>query len=83
MEMRHDLWLVPAWYSKVPPYFAERHVFESRKSFQGSRRDLDETSKTKVFLNDDIIDCSHDESNLGGIGGASEVGVDLLGLVLV
>ena len=29
------------------------------------------------------IDSGHDEANLGGVGGASEVGVNLLGLVLV
>jgi len=32
------LWFVLAWYSKVPPDFAERHVFESRKSFWESSR---------------------------------------------
>jgi len=34
-------------------------------------------------LNDDIVDCSHDESDLGGISGTGEVSVDLLGLMLV
>ena len=29
------------------------------------------------------VHCGHDESNLGGIGGAGEVGVDLLRVVLV
>lgn len=60
---------------------------------------LDETAETKVLLDDDVccalaedrvvalekltIDGSHDEADLGGIGCAGEVSVDLLGLVLV
>jgi len=44
---------------------------------------LDQTAKTQVFLDDDVINGCHNEADLGGIGGAGEVGVDLLGLVLV
>ena len=61
--------------------------------------DLDKTTHSEVFLNDDVwkglakyikgkirvltIDGAHDKSYLCGIGCASEVGVDLLGLGLV
>jgi len=34
-------------------------------------------------LDDDIIDGRHDEANLCGVGGTSEMCVNLLGLVLV
>lgn len=44
---------------------------------------LDETAKTEVFLNDDIINSSHDETDLRGISSTGEMGIDLLGLVLI
>jgi len=34
-------------------------------------------------LNDDVINCSHDKSDLSGVSGTGEMGVDLLGFVLV
>lgn len=46
-------------------------------------RRLNKTAKAEVFLDDDIVDRSHDEANLCGVGSAGEVSVDLLGLVLV
>lgn len=44
---------------------------------------LDETAETEVLLDDNVIDSSHDESDLGSIGSTGEVGVDLLGLMLI
>jgi len=44
---------------------------------------LDETAETEVLLDDNVIDGGHDEADLGGIGGTGEMGVNLLGLVLV
>ena len=34
-------------------------------------------------MNDDVVDGSHDEADLHGIGGAGEVGIDLFTLMLV
>jgi len=53
----------------LPPHYRSKH--------------LDETAKTEVLLDNDIIDCCHNKSDLRGVGGASEMGVDLLGLMLV
>lgn len=65
------------------PLFCRTPCIRVKEIVQVKQSGLDETAETEVFLNDDIVDCSHDESDLGGIGGASEVGVDLLRLVLV
>lgn len=42
-----------------------------------------QTAHTQILLDDDVVDSSHDEANLHRIGGAGEVGVDLLRGVLV
>jgi hypothetical protein len=44
---------------------------------------LDQAAHAKVLLDDDVVDGSHDESDLHGVGCAGEVGVDLLGRMLV
>jgi hypothetical protein len=44
---------------------------------------LYQATHAEVLLDDDVVDGSHDESNLHRVGGASEVGVDLLGRMLV
>ena len=44
---------------------------------------LYQAAHAKVLLDDDVVDGSHDESDLHGVGCAGEVGVDLLGRMLV
>jgi hypothetical protein len=44
---------------------------------------LDQAAHAKVLLDDDVVHGSHDESDLHGVCGAGEVGVDLLGRMLV
>jgi len=44
---------------------------------------LNQATHPQVLLNDDIVDGGHDETNLHGVGGAGEVGIDLLALMLV
>jgi len=44
---------------------------------------LDQAAHAEVLLDDDVVDGSHDESDLHGVGGAGEVGVNLLGRMLV
>jgi hypothetical protein len=39
---------------------------------------LYEAAHAQVLLDDDVVHCSHDESDLHRVGGACEVGVDLL-----
>jgi len=73
---------------KEPPYFGDvTPLYPSiRKACLRcvlQSRELDETAKTEVLLYDDIIDSGHNESYLGGVGSASEMGVDLFGLMLV
>jgi len=58
----------------------ERHV---AKLACVDRHRLNKTAQTKVFLNDDVIDGCHDETDLSGIGSTSEMGIDLLRLMLV
>jgi hypothetical protein len=43
----------------------------------------DETAETEILLDDDIINCRHDETDLCGISGTCEMCVDLLALMLV
>lgn len=63
----------------------ERQVSESKKVLQMQRdaNDLDETAKTEVLLDDNVIDSCHNEADLCGIGSASKVGIDLLCLMLI
>ena len=44
---------------------------------------LYQAAHAKILLDDDVVDGSHDESDLHGVGCAGEVGVDLLGRMLV
>ena len=44
---------------------------------------LYQAAHAEVLLDDDVVDGSHDESDLHGVGGAGEVGVNLLGRMLV
>lgn len=44
---------------------------------------LNQAAHAQVLLNDDVVDGSHDESNLHGVGCAGEVSVNLLGRMLV
>jgi hypothetical protein len=44
---------------------------------------LYQAAHAEVFLNDDVVDGGHDEADLHCIGGAGEMGVDLLGGMLV
>lgn len=44
---------------------------------------LYQAAHAKVLLDDDVVDGGHDESDLHGVGCAGEVGVDLLGRMLV
>lgn len=44
---------------------------------------LYQAAHAKVLLDYDVVDGSHDESDLHGVGCAGEVGVDLLGRMLV
>jgi len=44
---------------------------------------LYQTAHAQVLLDDDVVDGSHDESDLHGVCGACEMGVDLLRGVLV
>jgi len=41
-------------------------------------RRLDKTTETEILLDDDIIYSCHYEADLGGVGCAGEMGVDLL-----
>lgn len=43
----------------------------------------EEAAHSQVLLDDDVVDRGHDEADLHGVGGAGEMGVYLLGLVLV
>lgn len=62
-----------------------RGLAEKDSTFGGNDRcHLEEQATiTKVLLDNDIIDSRHDKPYLGGIGGAGEVGINLLRLVLV
>lgn len=42
---------------------------------------LEEPTVLKVVFDDDVSDCVKDELHVLGIGGAGEVGVDLLGVL--
>lgn len=44
---------------------------------------LNQTAHTQILLDDDVVDSGHDEADLHRVGGAGEVGVDLLRGVLV
>lgn len=44
---------------------------------------LNQAAHAQVLLDDDVVDGSHDESDLHCVGCTSEVGVDLLGRMLV
>jgi hypothetical protein len=44
---------------------------------------LYETTNAQVLLDDDVVDCSHDEFDLIGVCGACEMCVDLFGGMLI
>jgi len=44
---------------------------------------LNQAAHAQVLLDDDVVDGSHDESDLHRVGCAGEVGVDLLRRMLV
>jgi len=44
---------------------------------------LYQTAHAKVLLDDNVVDGGHDESDLHCVGCAGEVGVNLLGRVLI
>uniref|UniRef100_A0A1Y1LSX1 Uncharacterized protein n=1 Tax=Photinus pyralis TaxID=7054 RepID=A0A1Y1LSX1_PHOPY len=44
---------------------------------------LDQTTQSEVLLDDDVIDSRHHEADLSSVGGAGEVSINLLGLMLI
>lgn len=55
------------------------HAIDPRECIAG----LYQPTHAQVLLNDDVVDCSHDESYLHGIRGTCEVGIDLFRRMLV
>lgn len=62
---------------------ARGRVYTAIERLVCTRACLYQAAHAQVLLDDDVVDGSHDESDLHRVGCAGKVGVDLLGGMLV